>query len=224
MTLAKQLFSDKKKRLLIIRIITYVGSLLPLVILFWDFRTNQLGADPVREIILRTGIITLALLILSLACTPVSIWTGWKQAVLLRKPLGLFAFLYVCLHFLSFIWLDYGLDWTLIIQDGLVKQRYIIVGFIAFLLLIPLAATSTKWAMRKLGKNWKRLHKLVYLIGILGIIHFTWLVKNVYIEPIIYGTILAILLLTRHPRIKQPIQRWRRNLGKKKAPVSVARQ
>ena len=96
------------------------------------------------------------------------------------------------------------------VLDGIVEQKFVLVGFAAYLMLIPLAATSTKWAMRKLGKNWKRLHKLVYLIGALGIIHFVWLVKNVYTRPILYGLVLAILLLARIGPVKQQLVRWRR--------------
>ena len=193
----------------ILRTVTHIGAWLPLTWLLWQFQQNQLGADPVREIILRTGKFTLIFLMLSLAVTPLNSLFGWKQLIPLRKPLGLYAFLYVSLHLLSFAWLDYGLNWAFIV-DGIVEQRYVLVGFAAYLLLIPLAATSTKWAMRRLGKNWKRLHKLVYLIGVLGIVHFVWLVKNVYTRPILYGSVMALLLLTRVGPIKRQLWRWRR--------------
>lgn len=194
-----------------LRIATHVGAWLPLAWLLWQFQQNQLGADPVREIILRTGKITIIMLMLSLAVTPLNSLFGWKQLIPLRRPLGLYTFLYVSLHLLAFAWLDFGLNWSFIL-DGIVEQRYVLVGFATYLLLIPLAATSTKWAMRRLGKNWKRLHKLVYLIGVLGIIHFVWLVKNVYTRPILYGSVMALLLLTRTGPVKRQLWRWRKTI------------
>lgn len=192
-----------------LRIATHVGAWLPIAWLIWQFQQDLLGVDPVREIILRTGKTTLILLILSLAVTPLNSLFGWKQLIPLRRPLGLYAFMYVSLHLAAFAWLDYGLNWAFIV-DGIVEQRYVLVGFAAYLLLIPLAATSTKWAMRRLGKNWKRLHKLVYVIGVLGIIHFTWLVKNVYTRPILYGSVMALLLLARVGPVRRRLWRWRR--------------
>ncbi|MCP4429276.1 MAG: sulfoxide reductase heme-binding subunit YedZ [Chloroflexi bacterium] len=195
-----------------LRAATHIGSLLPLAWLVWQFFQNDLGTDPVREIILRTGKLTIIWLMLSLAVTPLNKLFGWKQIIPLRKPLGLYAFLYVSLHLTTFVWLDYGLNWKFIL-DGIFEQPYVIIGFIAYLLLIPLAATSTKWAMRRLGKNWKRLHKLVYLIGVLGVIHFFWLVK-VYTRPIMYGSVMALLLLTRVGPVKRQLLRWRSSLQK----------
>lgn len=192
-----------------LRIATHVAAWLPLAWIAWQFQQGTLGVDPVREMILRTGKFTLIFLLLSLAVTPLNSLFGWKQLIPLRRPLGLYAFLYVSVHLLTFAGLDYGLNWAFIV-DGIVEQKFVLVGFAAYLMLIPLAATSTRWAMRKLGKNWKRLHKLVYLIGALGIIHFIWLVKNVYTRPILYGSVLAILLLARIGLVKQQLVRWRR--------------
>lgn len=202
----------------LLRIITHVGAWLPLAWLVWQFQQGQL-IDPVRDIILRTGKLTIILLMLSLAITPLNKLFGWKQLIPLRRPLGLYAFLYVSLHLLTFVWLDYGLNWAFIV-DGIFEQPYVLVGFTAYLLLIPLAATSTKWAMRRLGKNWKRLHKLVYLIGILGIIHFFWLVKA-YDRPILYGSVMALLLLTRVGPVGRQLVRWRKSLQQlgKRMPV-----
>lgn len=195
-----------------LRTLTHVGALLPLAWLVWQFFQNDLGADPVRAITLRTGKATIILLMLSLAVTPLNKLLGWKQIIPLRKPLGLYAFLYVSLHLLTFVWLDYGLNWAFIVE-GILEQPYVLIGFAAYLLLIPLAATSTKWAMRRLGKNWKRLHKLVYLIGALGVIHFFWLVK-VYTRPILYGSVMALLLLTRIGPVRRQLVRWRGALPK----------
>ncbi len=197
-----------------LRAATHIGSLLPLAWLVWRYFQNDLGTDPVRTIILKTGITTLTLLMLSLSVTPLNKLFGWKQLIPLRKPLGLYAFLYVSLHLLTFVWLDYGLNLKFI-WDGIAEQPYVIIGFTAYLLLIPLAATSTKWAMRRLGKNWKRLHKLVYLIGALGIFHFYWLGK-VHTRAIIYGSVMALLLLTRIKPISQQLVRWRRVLQKRR--------
>lgn len=206
---------DRRTISRLLKIATHVGALIPLGILLWDYAYNQLGADPVREITLRTGNTALILLVLSLACTPLNILLGWKQVLPLRRPLGLYAFFYVCLHLLTFVWLDYMLDWALIVA-GILEQRYVVVGFAAFLLLLPLALTSTQWSMRRLGKNWKRLHRLVYVAVILVIIHFLWLVKNVYTEPLFYATIVTILLLTRVGPIRQRILRWQRSWTQKR--------
>ncbi len=192
-----------------LRWLTHGGALFPLALLGWHFYANQLGADPIREITLRTGKMGLILLILSLAVTPVNILTGWKQVLPLRRPLGLYAFLYVSLHLFTFLYLDYGLRWGLI-QEAIFEKRYALVGLASFLILLPLALTSTKWAMRKLGKNWKRLHKWVYGAGVLAVIHFFWLVKNVYTEPIFFAVVLALLLAVRVPQIKQGVIRLRR--------------
>lgn len=192
-----------------LRIATHIGSLLPLAWLVWQFQQNQL-IDPVRDIILRTGKLTIIFLMLSLAVTPLNKLLGWKQLIPLRKPLGLYAFFYVSLHLLAFLWLDYGWDLAFIL-DGIFEQPYVLVGFAAYLLLIPLAATSTKRAMKRLGKSWKRLHKLVYVIGVLGIIHFFWLVK-VYERPILYGSVMALLLLTRVGPVSRQLVSWRKAL------------
>lgn len=185
-----------------LRWLTHGGALLPLALLGWHFYANQLGADPIREITLRTGKTALILLILSLAVTPVNILTGWKQVMPLRKPLGLYAFLYVSLHLFTFVYLDYGLRWGLI-QEAIFEKRYALVGFTSFLILLSLALTSTKWAMRKLGKNWKRLHKWVYVAGALAVVHYFWLVKNVYTQPIAFAVVLGLLLLVRVPQVKR---------------------
>lgn len=207
---------DRRTVIRLLKITTHVAALIPLALLLWDYRQGQLGVDPIREITLRTGKTTLILVVSTLAVTPVNLVFGWKQVIPLRRLLGLYAFLYVNLHFLSFLWLDYLFDWDLIV-DAIVDQRYVLVGFSAYLLMAPLAATSNRWAMRLLGKRWKRLHRLVYAIGVLGIFHFLWLVKNVYTEPIIYGAILTLLLLTRVSKIKVRVLRWRRRIIRRPA-------
>ena len=212
MTVLPNLNRKNTKRLL--TAVTHIGSLIPLALLVYGFSFDALSADPIREITLRTGKAALILLVLSLAVTPLRLWFDWKQIAHLRKPLGLYAFLYVCLHLLTFVWLDYGLNWGLI-QDAIFEKRYALVGFAAFVLLVPLAATSTKWAMKKLGKNWKRLHRLVYLIAGLALLHYFWLVKNTYGQPILFAVIVAILLLSRVNPIKQRILQARRAVQKR---------
>lgn len=212
---------NKKATIRWLKAITHMGALIPLLLLLWQYQNSQLGADPVREVTLRTGKTTLILLILALAVTPASILLNWKQLLPVRRLLGLYTFFWVSLHLLSFIGLDYFFNWPFIL-DGIVEQRYVLVGFAAFLLLAPLAATSNRRAMRWLGKKWKPLHRLVYVAAILAILHFLWLVKNVYTEPIIYGSIVVLLLLTRLNRVKQGVLRWPHRPRRKKeaAPLS----
>jgi sulfoxide reductase heme-binding subunit YedZ len=188
--------------------LVHVGGLFPLAWLLWDVAQNQLTVNPIQDITTRTGEAALTLLVLSLACTPLNTLFGLKQVLPLRRPLGLYAFLYVCLHLLTFSVLDYGLDWNLI-QQAIVEKRFVLVGFAAFLLLLPLAITSTKWWMRRLGKNWKKLHKLVYLAAPLAVLHFIWLVKSDYREPLIYGAIVVGLLALRAPAIRRAITNLR---------------
>lgn len=198
----------------LLRWATHIGSLFPLALLLRDFWLGQLGPNPIQELTIRTGDTAVTLLLLSLAVTPLNILFGWKQILPLRKPLGLYAFLYVVTHFLIFIWLDYGLNLPLIV-DEVVNKRFALVGLAAFLLLVPLAATSTQWAMRKLGKNWKRLHQTVYGIGILAIIHYLWAVKTVTTKPFVFTIILVLLLVIRIKPVKQAVINLRRSWEKR---------
>ena len=182
-------------------------GLFPLAWLIFDFWFGLLGAEPIRAMILRTGKAAIILLTLSLAATPAGYIFRWKEATLLRRPLGLYAFMYVCLHFLIFIWLDYALIVPLIVEE-IVARRYALVGFAAFLLLIPLAVTSTKGWQKRLGKRWKTLHKAVYLIGVLAVVHYIWLVKNAYTQPLLFAAAVGLLLL-RVPAVKQALLRAR---------------
>ena len=192
-----------------------LGAAIPLLLLIFNAATGNLGFSPIDAVTDSTGSAALIILILSLAVTPVNIVTGWRPVLKLRKSLGLWAFGYAVLHFSTYIGLDYGLDLRLILEDSLLQKRYVFVGFTALLLLTPLALTSTKAAMKRLGKNWKRLHRLVYVAGGLAVLHFLWLVKIDRTEPLIYATILAILLLIRVPPVRKRIISWRRSLAKK---------
>lgn len=174
--------------------VLFVLCSVPLVWLVWDGVTNNLGANPVETVRRYTGDWTLRFLLIALTVTPLRRLTGWHVVVRLRRMLGLFAFFYACLHFVSYIWLDQFFMWDAIIED-ILDRPYITVGVASFLLLIPLAVTSTNGMVRRLGgRRWQRLHQLVYLIAVLGVIHFLWLVKSDISEPVIYGAILALLL------------------------------
>lgn len=190
-------------------ILAHVGALAPLALLFGDFAS----VNPIQAITLRTGSMALILLIVSLACTPLNLLFGWKWAVGLRKPLGLYAFLWMSLHFLTFTALDYGLNLGLI-QQAIDEKRYVLVGFAAFLLIIPLAITSTKGWQKRLGKRWKRLHMLVYPAAILAVFHFIWLVKADLREPLIYAATLGLLLALRLPPVRRAIARLRQRPAK----------
>jgi sulfoxide reductase heme-binding subunit YedZ len=193
-----------------LQIVTYGGALLPWLVLVWEIWQGQLMVDPVKEITTRTGKTALILLILSLACSPVNTILGFKWVLRLRRPLGLTAFLYVGLHFLTFLGLDYGFDLDLIRQD-ILDQRYVLVGLAAGLLLLALAITSTKGWQKRLGKNWKRLHRLVYVASVVDIVHFSWLTKDLR-EPLRYGGVVALLLMVRVPAIKRAIGKARTQL------------
>jgi len=162
-----------------------------------------LGANPIEELIHRLGKWGLKFLLLTLAVTPLRKLTGWNVLIRFRRMLGLFAFFYLLLHFLAYSGLDQRFDLAAIFED-IAKRPYITIGLTALLLLIPLALTSTNGMMRRLGKRWQKLHRLVYLIAILGVWHFYWQVKLDTLEPLVYAGILAALLGFR------VVQRWRR--------------
>jgi len=153
----------------------------------------SLGANPVEELIHRFGIWGLNFLLITLAVTPLRRLTGKGWLLRFRRMLGLFAFFYVLMHFLTYAGLDQHFDLPLIFED-IAERPFITIGFTAFLLLIPLAATSTNAMMKRLGRRWQKLHRLVYLIAILGVVHFYWQVKLDTLEPLIYAAILAVLL------------------------------
>ncbi|MBC8163437.1 MAG: sulfoxide reductase heme-binding subunit YedZ [Roseiflexaceae bacterium] len=183
-------------------------ALLPLALLAVDTALDNLSVNFIQDITERTGIPALVLLVLSIACTPLNTVFGWKWAVALRKPLGLYAFLYVCLHLLTFTALDYGLDWGAIATE-VGEKRYILVGTAAFLLLVPLALTSNKAAMRRLGKNWKRLHLLVYAIVPLAVLHYLWLSKDPR-PALLFGAATGVLLLLRLPVLRRAFSALRK--------------
>lgn len=181
----------------LIKIVIFLAALIPLVRLGWKALHDGLGANPVEVITHSTGDWTLILLLVTLSISPLRRITRQYWLISLRRMIGLFAFFYATLHFLTYIWLDKFFDLHEMLKD-VGKRRFITVGFSAFVLLIPLALTSTKgWIRRLGGKNWQRLHRLIYVIAILGVIHYWWLVKADIRKPERYAAILAILLLYR---------------------------
>ncbi|MFO1351142.1 MAG: protein-methionine-sulfoxide reductase heme-binding subunit MsrQ [Gammaproteobacteria bacterium] len=177
--------------------ILFIVALLPLGRLIGWAVNDGLGANPVETITRYTGDWTLRFLLITLAVTPLRQLTGWNWLQRFRRMLGLFAFFYVCLHFTTFLVFDHFFDLQGIMED-IVKRPYITVGFTAFVLLIPLAVTSTNAMMKRLGRRWQKLHRLVYGIAVLGVLHYLWLVKADISEPLIYGTMLALLLAYRY--------------------------
>ncbi|MEZ5577479.1 MAG: protein-methionine-sulfoxide reductase heme-binding subunit MsrQ [Candidatus Competibacteraceae bacterium] len=173
--------------------LVFCVSLLPLVWLCWLAWQDRLGANPVETLSHRTGDWSLRFLLLTLAVTPLRRLSGWNWLLKFRRMLGLFAFFYVCLHLGVYLIFDQFFDPAAILED-IAKRPYITVGFAGFLLLIPLAATSTNGMIKRLGRNWQRLHRLVYLIGMLGVVHYWWLVKADISEPLLYAGLLTILL------------------------------
>jgi sulfoxide reductase heme-binding subunit YedZ len=185
-----------------LQIIAHGVAWIPLAWLILDFWQGNLGPEPIREATLRTGKAALILLVASLACSPVNTIFGFKQALKLRRPLGLYSFMYASIHFAIFVGVDYGFNLNLL-QDALLEKRYALAGLSTGLILLALAATSTVGWQRRLKKNWKRLHKLVYLAGILAVVHFIWLVKQGVTEPWIWALIMLILLSLRLSAVKQ---------------------
>ncbi len=175
----------------------WLACLLPLLWLIAAGLRDALGANPIEYITRATGDWTLRMLMITLAVTPLRQLTGWHWLVRLRRTLGLYAFFYACLHLTTYVWLDQFFDTDGIVKD-IVKRPFITIGFGAFVLLLPLAATSTNGMIRRLGgRLWQRLHRLVYAIGTLGVVHYWWLVKKDITEPVIYALVLAFLLGAR---------------------------
>ncbi len=174
--------------------LVFLACLIPLARLGWFGYTNQLGANPIELITRSTGTWTLVFLMITLGITPLRKLTGWSWLIKLRRMLGLFAFFYVCLHFTTYIWLDQFFDPQTIYKD-IIKRPFITIGFAAFLLLIPLAVTSTNKMVKRLGgKRWQQLHRLIYVIATFGVIHYWWLVKKDITQPVIYAVVLSVLL------------------------------
>lgn len=183
-----------------LKVMVFVAAIMPFLLLAlrgwnsWRGLAYNLGANPIEFITRNLGDWTLIFLMITLAVTPLRRLSGWQWLIKLRRMIGLFAFFYASLHFVTYIWLDQFFDLRDIVKD-VIKRPFITVGFTAFLCLIPLAATSTNAMVKRLGgKRWQSLHRLVYGIAILGVVHYWWLVKKDIREPLLYATILALLL------------------------------
>ena len=193
------MFNPTPRQFTALKAILFIAALLPFARLALFTYTDQLGANPIEFITRNTGDWTLYFLCITLAVTPLRRFTKWNWLLKLRRMFGLFAFFYVSLHFTTFLWFDHFFDLNEMLKD-VVKRPFITVGFIAFLLLIPLAATSTNGMIRRLGgKRWQWLHRLIYIIAPLGILHFWWMKagKHDFTQPIIFGVIVGALLLLR---------------------------
>jgi sulfoxide reductase heme-binding subunit YedZ len=180
----------------VVKPLVFLACLIPFLLLLRGVLDGDLGANPLERVTDVTGQWGLRFLLLTLAITPLRRLTGWTWLLRFRRMLGLFVFFYITLHFLTWVWLDQELSWGNILAD-IVKRPYVTVGFSAWLLLFPLAATSTRGMMRRLGRKWQRLHRAVYAIGVLAILHYIWLVKADLLEPLIYAAVLILLLVVR---------------------------
>ena len=180
----------------VLKPLVFIACLIPFGLLLVGTLEGDLGANPLERVTDVTGQWGLRLLLITLAVTPLRLLTGWRWLLRFRRMFGLFVFFYITLHFLTWIWLDQELSWGNILAD-IVKRPYVTVGFTAWLLLLPLAATSTRGMMRRLGRNWQRLHRVIYAIGLLAVLHYIWLVKADLLQPLIYTALLGLLLAVR---------------------------
>jgi sulfoxide reductase heme-binding subunit YedZ len=180
-----------------VKVVVFVAALLPLAYLVWKALHNDLGANPVEFVTHATGDWALIFLLSSLAITPLRKLTKFPDLIRFRRMLGLYSFFYASMHLLTFVGLDHHFHWAEVVPD-VYKRPFVTAGFTAWLLMVPLALTSTTWSIRKLGgKNWQRLHWLVYFSAIAAVVHYWWLVKKDITDPLIYAVILGVLLASR---------------------------
>ena len=188
--------TPSKKQMSWIKTLAFLLASFPLIRLIWLGVHDNLSANPIEFIERSTGFWALLILLITLSLTPIRLITNRVWQLQLRRMLGLFMFFYACLHIAIYLWLDFSFVWADISKD-IIKHPRILLGFFAFILTIPLAITSNKAMVRRLGERWKQLHQLVYLIAILGVVHFWWLVKKDIREPLLYASILVLLLAIR---------------------------
>ena len=174
----------------------FILSSIPFLIIVYKIFFNQLGPEPVKEITHYTGEWTLIFICLTLAMRPLKRFTNLIIWMRFRRMLGLFVFFYSTAHLITYVGIDYRFDWQQIFND-VFKKKYVFIGFSAWLLLIPLTVTSSQKMMKLLKHNWKKIHKLIYVIAIFGSLHYIWLSKTIFFKPLIYVTIIALLLLIR---------------------------
>ena len=191
-------------RIFYAKCLIWAFAFVPILRLVWLGVNEDLGANPVEFVERSTGTWALVFLLLSLSMTPIRLLTKQVWQIQLRRLLGLWMFFYACLHITTYVWLDYGFDWADIVKD-IIKHPYVIVGFTAYLLTIPLALTSNSSMIKRLKSKWKTLHQSVYLISILAILHFWWLVKKDVTEPVIYTSLFVLLMLTRLIKLKHKV-------------------
>lgn len=200
-----------KRRFTSLQIVIHLGAWIPLILLVFDLLAGRLSVNPIQDVEQRTGRAAITLLVLSLACTPLNTLFGWREVLKRRRALGLYAFMYAAIHMLVFVGLDYALSWPLI-RDAILEKRYILVGALSFLMLLPLAITSFKYWMKRFGRNWARLHRLIYLVAPLVVLHYTWAKKGDLfhlrgdiLRPLVYGLIVILLLLFRLPPVRRAL-------------------
>jgi sulfoxide reductase heme-binding subunit YedZ len=199
------------KRYTPLQIAIHIYAWSVLVLLIVGYFTGDLTANPIQALEQRTGRHAITLLVLSLACTPLNNIFGWRELIKRRRTLGLYAFMYATIHVIIFVDLDYGLAWSLIVRT-ILEKPYIVVGMIAFLMLVPLAFTSFDIWKKRLGRNWKHLHRFVYLIAPLVALHYAWGKKGDFfrlqgeiIRPLIYSLVIIILLIMRLPQVRKAL-------------------
>ncbi len=185
-----------KKQIAWLKAGVFIAGLFPLLRLIYLGMNGQLSANPIEFIERSTGTWALIILMLTLSMTPIKLLTGIAWPIQFRRMMGLFMFFYACLHIVTYAWLDHGFIWADILKD-IYKHPYVLVGFSAFILSIPLAITSNNAMIKRLKNNWKKLHQTVYAIAILAVLHYWWLVKKDLTEPIIFALVLTILLCLR---------------------------
>ena len=191
-----------------LHILVHAGAWVPLVVLIAQYALGRLSVNPIRDVTLRTGRTALNLMVLSLACTPLALVTGWGAIRALRRPLGLYAAFYAGVHFLVFAAWDYGLQFDLIWLE-LRSNCFLQVGLAALVILVALAVTSLRALIRRMGRAWKWLHRLAYAAGLLAALHFFWAVKVDRRAPILYGAVVALLLVLRLPPVKEGVRKLR---------------
>lgn len=213
-----------------LQLAVHIASLIPLASLVWDALRDNLTINPIQAATQRTGDYAILLLLLSLACTPLYHLTGFAPILKWRRPLGLYAFLYASIHLSIFIGLDYGFDWALLWQEVALK-RYVLVGLGAFLILLPMAFTSYNYWKKRLGKGWKRLHRLVYLAGVLAVIHLAWVVKGDVLnlqgdiwKPLLAGITLTLLLAARLPFLRRALPAARMWLRRQRQTAATGKK
>jgi sulfoxide reductase heme-binding subunit YedZ len=214
--------SRKKPKITWLQVAIHILGWLPLAWILYKYFTGRLSVNPIQDIEQRLGLDAAYFLIASLACTPLYTLSGWREPLKRRRALGLYCFMYASMHVLTFTGLDYGFNLHLILGIVL-KKPYAIVGFSTFILLLPLAITSFRWWMKKLGRKWTNLHRLVYLAGVLDILHYAWSKKgNLFalsgdiLQPLLWGLLLLLLLALRLPHVR----RWASRLRQRSANVT----